>query len=170
MNKRVRPWQYISALLFVVSMLTCRATYAADDHTEYAADDHTDEVIDFEFEGSNAALFQNEIAFLESNGAQVNMVEKRDLHGLGPAGVVLVTLAGSAAICVLAQAITRLLHELHTGGLGISITDGNIEVRERPEVEKGCVRIRMKDGTRIEKCSQQHQSLCNILTDALRST
>jgi len=128
--------------------------------------------VEFVWEGRNADLLRSQKSYLEEQGGKINKFGPGPSAGVGPAGAAVIILAGSAAICVLAQSLTRALHSLNNanGGLEAEIENGKIKVYERSDVKSREIIIRSENGKTVEYKMESSQNLCTILTAALHAS
>ncbi len=136
----------------------------------YGMEEQSSTQINFVWKSYEESVLTREKQFLASNGAKINKFNHEEPSaGIGPAGAALLILAGSAAVCVLAQAILRALQKSH-GGLELSIQNDKIAIDPREDMTHTEVIIRKKDGTEIRYMTKgkAQQDLCNILTSVLR--
>lgn len=133
----------------------------------YGMEEQSSLQINFVWKSYEESVLTQEKQFLESKGAKINRFNHEPPSaGMGPAGTALLILAGSAAVCVLAQAILRALQKSH-GGLELIIQNGKIAIDPREDMTNTEVLIRKNDGTEI-RIKTEHKDLCSILTSVLR--
>jgi hypothetical protein len=127
--------------------------------------------VDFVWKESESFDFESQKVFLLANGARIDEFKREDgSAGIGPAGAALLVLAGSAAVCVLTEAVTRMLHSgEHTSGVELDVRNNKLRIFERKDMKRTRVIVRKPDRTTVEYDVEADTNLCSVLTNVLRA-
>jgi hypothetical protein len=151
-------FQIIGTLILSVSLVTWSWPSISN------ADD-----VKFEWKSKDATQLKTGKEFIEKGGGTINTFQREEgTSGMGPTGVAVMILAGSAAVCVLAESISRVLREYRTnGGLELEARRDKVVIKDRPDLKTREVEIRRKDGTVIKIKDEKEQELCKALMSVL---
>lgn len=126
------------------------------------------ETVTFAWESSDRSVIKSHQQYLRSNGAQVGEIEDQDPGTKNPAAVAGLIVAGTVGVCVLADTVVRYLHDTQHGGTIVDTRGGKIVVRELHALDPGTVIIVKSAEDQVEVKHPDSNSLCALLTSALK--
>jgi hypothetical protein len=107
--------------------------------------------------------------FIEAKGGTITTFAKEPKgSGIGPTGVALIILAGSASVCVLAESIVRVVREFNSSHSGIEIErkKDKLVIQDRFDLKSREIEVRSKDGVSII-VKDDNEALCKALISTL---
>ncbi|ETW94676.1 MAG: hypothetical protein ETSY2_49395 [Candidatus Entotheonella gemina] len=128
------------------------------------------EKIKFVWESQSPPLIEAQKVFLESRGAEIGSIEEID-QSRGVTGVILLTLAATASVCVLADSLVQAVKDFEHSGIVVDLRKlDKITAQEKQSLKRGQVLIIKPDGEVICEESDRpdaSKSLCGLLVNAL---